>query len=245
MNSLVSIIAGEPRTTTEVIARRTDNDHASTIKLVRTYQQDFEQFGRVGFEIQPFVTPGGQQTRQIATLNEDQAILLLTYMRNSETVRGLKVALVKAFGELRRAADSSQFQVPTTLSGALRLAAEQAEQIEQQQLLIEQQRPAVEFVEKFVQLEEGDKGFREVCKILKANENRFREFLTEQRIMYRLHGRLIAYQPHIDAGRFRVTAGMCNREKRQVTNCKMTAKGLKWIAGEWAKYQLEKGDKPQ
>lgn len=245
MNSLVSIIAGEPRTTTEAIARYTENDHASTIKLVRTYQQDFEQFGRVGFEIQPFATPGGQQTRQVANLNEDQAILLLTYMRNSEIVRSFKVALVKAFGELRRSSATGQFQVPTTLSGALRLAAEQAEQIEQQQLLIEQQRPAVEFVEKFVQLEEGDKGFREVCKILKANESRFREFLLGESIMYRLGGKLMAYQPHINAGRFRVTTGMCHQEKIQVTNCKMTAKGVKWIAGEWAKYQLGKSDTTQ
>lgn len=98
--------------------------------------------------------------------------------------------------------------------------------------------PKVEFVERFVQSSSGSKGFREVCKLLKANEAEFRAFVMDRRIMYRLGGKLTAYQCHIDAGRFEVRAGVTESEHAYTTT-KFTAKGVSWIAGEWAKYQVE------
>ena len=44
---------------------------------------------------------GGGDT-EYALLNRDQALLLITYMRNNERVRALKKALVKAFSEMER-----------------------------------------------------------------------------------------------------------------------------------------------
>lgn len=133
-----------------------------------------------------------------------------------------------------------QFNIPTTLSGALRLASEQAETIETQTLLIEQQKPAVAFVERYVE-SNGNKGFRDVCKLLKANEARFKEFLIAEKIFYRLDGRLMAYGNHIDAGRFEVNAGIADNE-HAFTVAKFTPKGINWVAGLWAVYNLSKGD---
>ena len=94
---------GVPTTTSMRVANGTRNEHASVLRLIRDNLADFEQFGRVGFEIAPFDTNGGVQRREVAILNEDQATLLLTYMRNNEIVRDFKIRLVKAFSELRRA----------------------------------------------------------------------------------------------------------------------------------------------
>lgn len=120
MNQLVEIrkgdSTGEMVTTTVAIALGTENDHASVIKLVRTYQEDLEDFGRVGFEIQSFPTAGGMQSREVASLNEQQATLLLTYMRNSEIVRRFKKTLVKAFYEARSATPAAK---PEKLPGEL------------------------------------------------------------------------------------------------------------------------------
>lgn len=127
--------------------------------------------------------------------------------------------------------------LPQTMAQALRLAADQAEQIEQQQLAIAAAKPAVEFVERYVQAE-GLKGFRETCKLLRANEARFREFVIAEKIMYRLGGALTAHQNHIVAGRFEVRTGHADANDRAFTSTKFTAKGIDWIAGEWAKYQL-------
>lgn len=125
-------------------------------------------------------------------------------------------------------------KVPTTLSGALRLAAEQAEEIERQTQLIEQQRPAVEFVGKYVKAE-GNKGLREVAKLLKANERQFVKWLQESKIMYMLGGHLTPMAQHLDAGRFEVKAGVSGAG-HAFNQAKFTPKGVEWIAGEWGKH---------
>ncbi|APR05652.1 Phage regulatory protein Rha (Phage_pRha) [Thauera chlorobenzoica] len=104
MPEIVIERAGELVTTSLAIAEGTEVEHASVIKLVRKYLEDLEEFGRVGFEIRPFETAGGTQRQEIAFLNEPQATLLLTYMRNSDIVRGFKKALVRAFFDLRDSA---------------------------------------------------------------------------------------------------------------------------------------------
>lgn len=113
--------SGELVTTSLAIADGTENDHASVIRLVRTYLSDIEEFGGVRFEIEPFETNGGQQTREVAILNEQQATLLITYMRNSEIVRTFKKRLVKAFYELR----SSKTELSRIELLTMALAAEQ------------------------------------------------------------------------------------------------------------------------
>jgi phage antirepressor YoqD-like protein len=127
-------------------------------------------------------------------------------------------------------------QVPTTLSGALRLAAEQAEQIERQQALIEQQKPAVQFVESYVQ-SEGLLGFRQVAKLLQANERQFRQMLLDQGVMYYLAGALTPMAAHINAGRFEVKTGTSENE-HAYTQAKFTPKGVQWVAGLWAAHKM-------
>ncbi|WP_254493118.1 Rha family transcriptional regulator [Bartonella sp. B1099] len=102
MNNLVTVNNnGIAVTTSLAIATGVGNSHATVIRLVRKNIKDFEEFGRVGFEIVPFKTKGGWQKREVAILNESQATLLMTYMRNNDTVRAFKKALVKAFYELK------------------------------------------------------------------------------------------------------------------------------------------------
>lgn len=127
-------------------------------------------------------------------------------------------------------------QIPQTLPEALRLAADLAEENAKQQEQLALAAPKVEFVDRYVE-SSGLKGFREVCKLLKANEARFREFLLTDRIMYRLGGTLTAYQNHIDAGRFEVRTGVSDAD-HAYTSTKFTSKGVDWVAGEWARYQL-------
>mgnify|MGYP000980939216 CR=1 FL=1 len=139
------------------------------------------------------------------------------------------------------AKEQGAFAIPKTMAEALRLAADQAELIEAQQAQIEAAKPAVEFVGKYVQAT-GLKGFREVCKLLKANEARFREFLMAEQIMYRLGGTLTAYQNHIDAGRFDVRTGVSDAD-HAFTTTKFTPKGIDWVAGRWGQWCLHNDQK--
>ena len=93
---------GELTTTSLVIAEGTQIQHASVLRVVRDNEEDFEEFGRVGFEIRPFETAGGTQNRTIAVLNREHAMLPMTYMRNTAVVRQFKKQLVKAFTDMER-----------------------------------------------------------------------------------------------------------------------------------------------
>ena len=129
--------------------------------------------------------------------------------------------------------------IPQSLSAALRLAADQAEQIEHQQAQLAIAAPKAAFVDQYVQ-STGLKGFRQVAKLLKANEARLREFL-DGKIMYLLGGEWHAYQQHIDAGRFSVKTGTNTVNKHSFSRSLFTPKGVEWLAGLWAVHCLNGG----
>ena len=94
----------EPRIDSRLLAKSLGTKHQSTFELLKGHRTDFEELGKVRFETG--ASPGSKtgQTERFALLNEDQSYLLLTYSRNTDRTRQLKVKLVKAFGEARRAA---------------------------------------------------------------------------------------------------------------------------------------------
>ena len=67
---------GELTTTSLIIAEGTQVQHASVLRIIRDNEEDFEECGRVRFEIRPFETAGGMQNRTIAVLNREHAMLL-------------------------------------------------------------------------------------------------------------------------------------------------------------------------
>lgn len=137
-------------------------------------------------------------------------------------------ALVDRWQQLE---ERQQFNIPQSFAEALRLAADQQEVIQHQAAQIEHQRPAVEFVGRYVE-STGLMGFRQVCKLLKAKENDFRAFLVDSGIMYKLGGEWVPYAPHIDAGRFLVKTGTADND-HAFNSAKFTPKGVEWISKIW------------
>lgn len=118
MQDLVTTHDGRPTTTSLIIAEGTEAQHASVIRLLRDNAADFEEFGGVGFEIQPFETAGGTQQRTIAILNREHAMLLMTYMRNNPTIRAFKKNLIKAFVDMENQLAAKPAFDPSTLTRA-------------------------------------------------------------------------------------------------------------------------------
>ena len=127
-------------------------------------------------------------------------------------------------------------QIPQTYAAALLEAGRLAQIADEQAAQLAIAAPKVEFVDKYTQAE-GAKGFREVAKLLRANEAEFKAFLDREKIMYRLASRLTPYQNHIDAGRFVVLAGV-SESGHAYNESKFTPKGVQWIAGEWGKWKI-------
>ncbi|WP_314972850.1 phage antirepressor KilAC domain-containing protein [Comamonas testosteroni] len=126
--------------------------------------------------------------------------------------------------------------VPQTMAQALRLAADQAEQLDAQREQLALQAPKVQYVDRYVAAD-GSMGFRQVAKLLQANEHEFRSWLQDAKIMYRLGNEWTAYQNHIEAGRFVVRAGVATANEHAFNTTKFTPKGVEWVAGLWGKHK--------
>jgi prophage antirepressor-like protein len=182
-------------------------------------------------------TLGGAQ--QMATINESGLYSLVLTSRKPEARAFKKWITSEVLPAIRRTGSYSASPVlPKSFAKALRLAADQQETIEAQAAELAAAAPAVEFVGRYVD-STGLKGFRQVAKLLGAKENLFRDFLIEERILYRLNGELTPHSQHIDAGRFCVKAGTAENSGHAFNSARFTPKGVNWVAGEWAKWQLK------
>jgi phage regulator Rha-like protein len=98
------------RADTRLMAQHLGIKHKNVFEMVKAHRDDFEQFGVVPFQTEKPNGAAGGRPERFALLNEDQAYLLLTFSRNTAKVRALKVKLVRAFSEARRAATIRQVE---------------------------------------------------------------------------------------------------------------------------------------
>ena len=88
----------EPYTTSAIIAECAGIKHHAIQEHIRKQIGRLEQFGKVSFKMRPLQS--GQQAKDYI-LNEQQATLLITFLKNTEQVANFKPNLVKAFFEMR------------------------------------------------------------------------------------------------------------------------------------------------
>lgn len=162
-------------------------------------------------------------------VTEYQLIKRDTYVVVAQLSPEFTARLVDRWQELE---NKQMPQIPQTLSEALRLAADQAEQIERQNLLIEQQRPKVEFVQRYV--EAGTtKSLRETAKILRVPERAMIDCLVDDGLLFRQSGNLLPYQKYHVKGLFDVKTGT-TEHGHNYTQTRVTSKGIEYIASRYA-----------
>lgn len=211
-----------------VIAELTGKEHAHVMRDTRVMLADLgldqSSFGSMFLD-------SYKREQPCFLLPHDETICLMTGYDAKA-----RMAVIKRWQELEAGAMPAPFVAPS-YAESLRIVADQLDVIASQTLQIAAAAPAVAFVGKYVE-STGSKGFRQVCKLIGANEPVFREFLTDQKIMYRLGGEWVPYAQHLDAGRFEVKAGTSDVSGHAFNAAMFTPKGIHWVAGEYAKYQM-------
>ncbi|HEL1948574.1 TPA: Rha family transcriptional regulator [Streptococcus suis] len=97
----------EPYTLSSIVAECAEVQHHTVTRIIRKNLERFERFGKVGFKIQAMES--GQQSKDYI-LNEQQATLLITFLKNTEQVANFKENLVKAFFEMRDEVAAFRYQ---------------------------------------------------------------------------------------------------------------------------------------
>ena len=105
MNDLVFLesakMDAEPFTTSDVIAECTQNNYRSVQRIIERQMSRLEKFGQVRFEITPVKNKRGSNLKKVYWLNEAQATLLITFLKNTDIVADFKVELVRQFYVMR------------------------------------------------------------------------------------------------------------------------------------------------
>lgn len=116
--------------------RRTELQHCDLLKVIRDEFEDEIGVGKIS------------ESYYMNSQNKKQPMFVLTYqqakqvlVRESKFVRRAVIAYINKLEE----ALNANTKVPTSFAEALRLAADQQEQIEQQQKQLEMQKPKVDF----------------------------------------------------------------------------------------------------
>lgn len=198
------------------IAALTGKNHADVCRDIRAMLEGLEvdesKFASV-------YRGGNGEDRRCYVLPKRECLILAS----GYSVR-LRAAVIDRWAELEA---QQAPKLPATYAEALRLAADQAERIEAQALQIEQQAPAVAFVDRYVEAK-ATQPIRAVAKILGIKERDFVASLEAAGIMYRLSGRLVPAAEHVQEGRFEVKAGEAHGHA--FTQARFTPKGVEWIA---------------
>ncbi len=109
ISNIITLFEKELRVSHRIIARETDNNEISVRKLIDKHKESLELFGLLSFEMTTVKNSvGAINEEKTYYLNEPQATLLLTFMRNNEIVKSFKIRLVKEFYRMREEIKSQQ-----------------------------------------------------------------------------------------------------------------------------------------
>lgn len=92
----------EPYTTADTVAQYAQVRHKTINELIRKHEKDLEEFGTLAFEMEACPHRTGASVQKLYHLNEQQATLLITYLKNTAPVRRFKKALVREFFNVRQ-----------------------------------------------------------------------------------------------------------------------------------------------
>ncbi|WP_068318990.1 Rha family transcriptional regulator [Polycladidibacter hongkongensis] len=219
------------------IAERCNKQHKNVIRDIEKMLDDLSE-DRLKFEHISKDSYGRDQKSYL--LPKDLTLTLIA----GYNVK-LRKAIIDRWQELEEQA-AQGFKVPKSFKEALRLAADLAEQNEKQQQQIEASKPAVDFVERYVDTS-GLKGFRDVCRMLNASERQFKQMLISKDLIYFKVDRngnktkeWRYHKEHIRLHRIREKEGEDHGHRYH--QARFTAKGVKWISGLWAEYILEQNN---
>ena len=194
------------------IAEVTGKRHSDVLEAIRNMEPAWEKVNGRKFPLVEYKDAKGEM-RPMYQLNKTECLYVATKFNDEARAR-----LVIRWEELERA-NAPQFPVPATFAEALRLAAAQAEQIEEQQKRIEEMKPKAEFFDTVADSRTAI-SIGELAKVLGLKglgRNNLFALLRRRGVLDKSN---VPKQRYVDAGYFRVIEQHYMRNSEPCVNIK-------------------------
>ena len=196
---LVNVVDKKVVTTSLKVAEMFDKRHDNVLRDIK----DLLEVGEIDalhFEVISY-KDSMNRDKPMYLIDRDGFTLLAMGFTGKEALK-FKVQYIQAFNKMEEElVEKTKFQLPTTFAQALQLAATQAEELEKQQLLLEEQKPKVVMYDTIIA---SDKLFsmNEVAKLINSvGRNKLFKMLRDAKILMLDNN---PYQKYVDMGYFKV-----------------------------------------
>lgn len=220
---IVKIINNQPMTDSLKIAEVFGKRHSDVLNSIKSLKCS-EEFTERNFSLSEYIDTTGKSNPMYNITKDGFVFLVMGY--TGEKACQFKELYIKRFNEMEQ---QLKQLVPTNLKDALLLAYQQQCQIEEQQQLIEQQQPKVQFYDEVMKSKDFI-DMSEVAKCLNKNigRNKLFKILKEQGVL-RFNNE--PYQKYVDNGFFKIETNSYtkNNETRIYLKTVVSQAGVEFI----------------
>jgi anti-repressor protein len=218
---LMKELANEMTMTSREIAELVESRHDSVKRTIETLRNR----GLVRFSQSVETSHDGAGARPVLVfrVNKRDSYVIVAQLSPEFTAR-----LVDRWQALEEAIREPAFYIPKTLGEALRLAADHAEQIAEQQQQLERQKPAVDFARQIRDVKDGVT-IEEFAKAFGTGRNRMFARLRDERILMPNN---LPFQEYLERGYFEVreTSWVDSHDERHPSfQTLVTGRGQIWL----------------
>lgn len=230
-NDFNGLVSEALKTTSRIIAEKFEKNHRDVTRTIQGIIKNEPDWGVRNFAQTPYVDPQNGQTYQMYEMTRDGYSMLVMGFTGKKAMEW-KIKFLEAFGAMeQRLKGATGFQVPQSFGEALRLAADQAEQIETM-------RPKVEALDR-LEASEGSQVPRVVAKALGIPERKFFQWLHANNWAFRQGKTWQGYSEKIKQGYLEHETSTYTvhetGDERTKVQLKITPKGMARLAQIFAK----------
>lgn len=247
---LVNVNNGKATTTSVKVAEYFGKPHNDVLKAIRVLLEDQDILGRGNFSLTSYVTDQNKEMPMYA-LDRDGFTLLAMGFTGKKALT-FKLSYIDAFNKAEKALleihapATPEMQIANAIMLAGRMIEEQKSQIEQRDKVIAMTVPKAAIADR-ISISDGLFGFRQVAKMLRLNENKFKAWLVQNDWIYYLGKRMTVKAYWLQKG-FAETKikliQMDNGDEKAVVDMYITSKGVHYLASKLCPHDLNESTDP-
>jgi phage antirepressor YoqD-like protein len=200
--NLITSEGNEPRVSSIDIAENLGNQHDTVVRLIRKYRAGFEALGDFSEKYSGKSTGG--RPAEYYLLNQEQVLLLFSFLKNTELAVNFKVKLIKSFADLAKQVQTPALpqdyeQSLVLLLDQVRTNKQLTAEIQQKTKELQVAQPKLICYERTMAL--GDTlSIDEAAKVLGYRPKQLRMFMRSFGWIQKRYNRGVPYQDKINLG---------------------------------------------